>query len=142
MKYAVLETNHLFREAKGKTHVSAISEAVVASLSAAKTLNCEARVEAPSGANSEVISLKGKALSTHIASRCSEAILTSPPARRKASKAKFRAKFKTFQPIRANLQPPRVFVLDRLGPTSTDLREFLSNKQKSYSGEQVYISPS
>ena len=50
------------REAKGKALLSAIREAAVASLSTEKVLSCEVRVEAPSYANSEAISLEGKAL--------------------------------------------------------------------------------
>ena len=58
-------------EVKGKAPINAKSEAP---LSAERTLSCVARVEAPSGANSEVISLQNIALlnnaktpSTHIA---------------------------------------------------------------------------
>jgi len=60
---------------------------------------------------------------------------------RSAFKAKFKVKLKTFQSM-ANILPPRVSVLDQLGPTNTDLREFLSNKRKFHSGEQVHISSS
>ena len=65
-----------------------------------------------------------------------------PPARKSAFKAKSRAKPKTFQPIRANFQPSRVCVLNRLGSANNDLQKFLSNKQKSRSEEQVHILPS
>ena len=122
-------------EAKGKAPIGAISEAVVASLTAAKTLSHKVRVEAPSSANSKDISLEKKALSAHITLPSSEAILTTPPARRKTSKAKFKTKPKIFQPIRANLQRPRVSVLDQLGPANIDLQEFLSNKRKSHPEE-------
>jgi len=130
------------RKAKGKAFVGATSEATVASLVAAKALSHEARFEPPSGANSEAISLEEKALlkSAKLASNCrakalsaqivspheakprGEAVPASPPLRKIASKAKFRVKPKTFQPISDNIQPPRVFVLDQLGPTNTDLR--------------------
>ena len=86
----------------------------MASLPAAKAPSCEARVEAPSGANSETTSLKrraalnsAKALGAQIASP-----LSSHPARKSTSKAKFRVKPKIFQLIRANVQPSQVSVLD------------------------------
>ena len=114
-------------EAKGKALLSATSEAAATSLSVLSS-----KVTAPSGANSEVTSLKGKtqyssakALSAQIASPLGEAM---PSARKSAFKTKFRAKPKTFQPIWANLQPSLVSVLNRLGQVNIDLREFLSNK--------------
>ena len=62
-------------ETKGKALISAINEAGVASLSAAKAFRCKARFEASSYANSEATLLKGKkvlhnakALSAQIAS--------------------------------------------------------------------------
>jgi len=116
------------REAKGK--------AAVTSLPTAKASIREAKSEAHFGANSKATSLKEilhstKAPSAEVASPHGEAILTSLPAKRKASKVKSRFKPKATQPIRANIQPPRVSVLDHLGPVNTDLREFLSNKQMS-----------
>ena len=97
------------REAKDKAPVSAISEAAVALLSTEKALSCEARAEAPSGANNEFTSLEGKALyssakalSAHIALPRGEAMTS---ARKSAFKAKSRAKPKTFQPIKASIQP-------------------------------------
>jgi len=88
------------------------------------------------GANSEVTSLHNRALlnsakapSAHIASPRSEAMTSAKLRLTKACKAKYRSKPKTFQPNRANLQPPRVSMLDRLGPTNTNLREFLSHAE-------------
>ena len=79
---------------------SAISEAAVASLPAAKASVCEARSEEHS------VLLKGKevlhstkAPSAEIASPHGDTILTSPPAKRKALKAKSWFKPKTIQPI-------------------------------------------
>ena len=54
----------------------------------------------------------------------------------------FKARPKVSQPNRANFQSPRVSVMDRLGPVNTDLRNYLSTKQKFCSEEPTYISPS
>jgi len=63
-------------------------------------------------------------------------MLTSPTAKKKASKAKSRA----FQPKKANIQALQVSVLDRLGLANTDLREYLSNKQKLHSEDPIHVS--
>jgi len=118
----------------------------------AKDLCREARGKAPLGANSEVIlaSLEKQLCTTKLstpskaelkpceATLLSEAILTSPIAKRKAFKAKPRAS----QPKGTSFQSSRVSVLDRLGPINTDLRNYLSNKRKLRSEKLVHISPS
>jgi len=53
-----------------------------------------------------------------------KAILASPVTKKKA----FKVKLKASQLKRANFQSPRVSVMDQLGPTNTDLRDYLSNK--------------
>ena len=72
------------------------------------------------------------------AKSCSKAILVSPPTKQKALKAKP----KISQTKWANIQFPRVSVLDQLDPGNTDFRDYLSNKRKLYSEEPVHISPS
>ena len=67
-----------------------------------------------------------------------EANLASPTTKKKA----FKAKHMAFQPMRANFQSPRVPMLDQLGPTNTDLRDYLRNKPKHHSEKPVFISPS
>ena len=122
----------------------------------AKDLSREARGKAPLGANSEAIltSLEGRAMrrkakliskgrAKTVALPCKvtlsgESILASPIAERKAFKAKPRAS----QPKGVSFQSSRVSVLDRLGPVNTDLRDYLSNKQKLRLEEPVHISSS
>ena len=90
---------HSSCEVKAKALMGAIREATVALLTAIKTFSREARVEAPSGADSEATSLEGKALlnSAMFASNSRakilsvqivsprEAVSISPPARRTTS---------------------------------------------------------
>jgi len=101
------------REVKGKAPIGAKSETTVASLPVEGTLNSEARVEAPSGANNKVTSLQNSALlnnakapSAHIASPHGKAMISAKSRLTNVSKGKSKAKPKTIHPIRANLQPP------------------------------------
>ena len=86
---------------------------------------------------------KAKAPSSQTASPCEakpygEAILASPSAKKKA----FKVKPKASQSKGGIFQSPRVSVLDWLGSVNTDLRDYLSNKQKPRSEEPVHVSPS
>ena len=82
------------------------------------------RYTASFASNSEAKALCAMTASQCEAKFCGEAILASPPTKQRA----FKAKPRVSQPKRAYIQSPRVFVLDRLGPANTDLRENLSNK--------------
>jgi len=104
----------------------------------AKDLNREVKNEAPLSANSEATStsltgrtprnkaklaIKGSA-KTGEATLSGEAILDSAIAQKKV----FKAKPRVSQPKQANIQFPRVSVLDQLDPGNANLRDYLSNK--------------
>ena len=111
----------------------ALSEANLASLKSRASLSS---TKLPS--NSETKALSAKTTSLREVKSHGEAILGSSITKNKV----FKANPKAFQPKRANFQSLRVSVLDRLGPVNTDLRDYLSNKQKLHSEESIHVPPS
>ena len=108
----------IFSEAKAKSPLGvstaqAYSEANSALLNSARLAPC-----------SEAKAVCAMPTSPCKAESSREAILDSPMTKKKA----FNAKPKGFQSKRANIQSPRVFVLNRLSPINTYLRDYLSNK--------------
>jgi len=79
----------------------------------------------------------GRAKATaHKVNSSVEVILASPTARKPA----FKTKLMAFQPKKANIQPPRVSVLDHLSPAIIDLQEYLRTSGNSTLVTCLYLT--